>query len=87
LQIICPKGCHQKPNWSYSVERREFVEGGEIFEGIWGETCDQCGEHVHEVDPEAERDYRRYQVREQLRFILCLIVLASVAAVAIWVVP
>jgi len=83
----CPIGCHQDPNWSYSLERRDLFEDGEIFEGIWGETCDQCGEHVQEIDPEAERDYRRYQVREHFRFILWVIVLASVAAVAIWVAP
>jgi len=87
MQITCPKGCHQKPDWSYSVERREFFEGGEIFEGIWGETCDQCGEHVLEIDPEAEKDYRRFEVREQIRFILWVIALASIAAVALWVAP
>ena len=87
MQITCPNGCHLKPNWSYSLERREFYEDGEIFEGCWGETCDKCGEHVVEVDPEAEKDYRRYELREQARFILWIIVLASIAAVALCVAP
>ena len=87
MQITCPKGCHHKSNWSYSLEGHECYEDGEVIEYILGETCDKCGSEVCIFDPEAERDYRRYRVRQLLRFLLWVIVWASVAAVAIWVVP
>ena len=67
MQVTCPRGCHQNTNWSYSIEHREFCDDGEIFVGVWGETCDQCGDHVQKIDREAERDYRRSVTKYYLR--------------------
>jgi hypothetical protein len=81
MQIICPKGCHQKPNWSYSLERRECYEDGQIFEMIRGETCDDCGEFVHEVDPQAEAYCRRRRLLRILYWVAAALVLAVAAGV------
>jgi hypothetical protein len=75
----CPAGCHQNPNWSYSMDWSKFDEDDEIF----GPLCDQCGAHVLPGDLEAEEDYPRHQVRQYLRFLFLEIVWASIAAFAI----
>jgi hypothetical protein len=71
MQITCPRGCHKKENWTYSLVLNGY-EGGEF--------CDTCGSEIYIVDPEAERDHRRYVLKYYLKCALVGAALGTLVA-------
>lgn len=71
MLITCPKRCHEKPDWTYSLVLNEYEAG---------EFCDTCGSEIYIVDPEAEKDDLKYVLKFYLKCALAGAVLAILAA-------